>query len=72
MDHNPDVLSRLTVIEAILQRLELRLIGPSGDNGEIGLLKRRVTQLESLKYQMVGGFGTIVVIFEIAKFFKKG
>ncbi len=54
---------RLTEIETILGRMEQRLFG-NGQPGELSGIKARVTELEKLRWQLIGGAAVVVALAE--------
>jgi hypothetical protein len=57
---------RLAAIEAIVLRMEQRLLG-NGQPGIIDKLERRVTRLESWFWRAAGAIGLAVFILEISR-----
>lgn len=56
-----DVAERLARIEAIVSRMEQRLLG-NGQPGEIDLLKQRTSELEEVAYKAKGAFWVISAV----------
>jgi hypothetical protein len=54
---------RLAAIEAIVSRMEQRLLG-NGQPGEIDQLKHRVTRLESWLWRAAGGVALAIFVLE--------
>ena len=54
---------RLAAIEAIVSRMEQRLLG-NGQPGEIDKLKHRVTRLESWFWRTVGAAALLIFVLE--------
>jgi hypothetical protein len=54
---------RLAAIEAIVLRMEQRLLG-NGQPGEIDKLKHRVTRLESWFWRAAGGVALAIFVLE--------
>jgi hypothetical protein len=54
---------RLAAIEAIVSRMEQRLLG-NGQPGEIDKLKQRVTRLESWFWRAAGAAALVILVLE--------